>query len=77
MNITDESLDLRGYRIRDGQSEKQLNSSDCGVFSIRNLEKYIFSDQHPVTQGLMQFYRLGYLMELYRAIPFVRIVQGL
>lgn len=70
-------MDAGSYLIRDGNSAKQQNSWDCGVFSVRNMEKYIFPDDIPVVQGLMKFYRLSYLRELYRSIPFVRIVQGL
>ena len=77
MNLSVGEIDSQVYRIRDGNSPKQQNSWDCGVFCVRNTEKYIFPDDIPVVQGLMKFYRLSYLRDLYRSIPLVRIAQGL
>ena len=50
----------------DGESARQRNAFDCGVFALANVERYVCQpDLPPVSQSLMKVYRCRYLNKLF------------
>ena len=66
------ALDLEqtadNYAIVDGHSPRQFNNYDCGVFAIKNIEKYVTRrpEHHNIVQPLMKLFRLNILHRIYR-----------
>ena len=51
----------------DGESAKQKNGFDCGVFALANVEDYVRGPGNflPISQRLMKLHRCRYLLQLY------------
>ena len=66
--LVDTSLTPDDYQIINGQSERQSNAYDCGVFTIMNIEKYITGryQQHPVCQQLSKVFRCKIIFRFYQ-----------
>ena len=58
------SNDLLNYEMVDGNSDRQENGWDCGVFSIMNIERAVTGMETPVVQDLMSLYRCKILLAL-------------
>jgi len=57
--------DLLNYTHVDGNSDRQLNNFDCGVFALMNIERAVSGTlESPITQDLMNLYRSKILLRL-------------
>ena len=62
--VIERSNDLLNYTMVDGNSDRQGNGRDCGVFTLMNIERAVTNMQTPVTQDLMSLYRCKILLKL-------------
>lgn len=62
--MIERSNDLLNYTMIDGNSDRQENGWDCGVFTLMNIERAVTDMETPVTQDLMSLYRCRILLRL-------------
>ena len=66
MQLEEIPINCQTHPVMNGESPKQANAFDCGIFALANVEKYISQPTFPpVTQSLMKLYRCRYLNKLF------------
>ena len=65
LQLAEDTIDESTHIIVDGVSAQQLNSFDCGVFAMANVERYVLDDYTLISQNTMKLYRCRYLSQLY------------
>ena len=78
MIISNTEINCTTHPIMDGNSAKQTNGYDCGVFVLANVESYVMQPNNfpPISQSLIDVYRCRYLNKLYNLARDLDIFAG-